>query len=81
MIGSGSVALHFMYFVRIHKTLRMTPAMAAGVSDKLWEIADIVALIDAKEPRSQRCAGLTGNGLTFRSSRCSLFAGEYDACF
>lgn len=36
-------------FVRIHKTLRMTPAMAAGVSDRLWEIGDIVALVEAAE--------------------------------
>ena len=35
--------------VRIHKTLRVTPAMAAGVTDKPWEIADIAALIEAKE--------------------------------
>ena len=48
---ANAVALHFMYykFVRIHASLRMTPAMAAGVTDKLWEIADIVALIEAKE--------------------------------
>jgi len=41
------VALHFMHynFVRIHKTLHTTPAMAAGVSDKLWNIADIAALV------------------------------------
>jgi len=48
---ANAVALHFMYynFVRIHASLRMTPAMAAGVTDKLWEIGDIVALIEAKE--------------------------------
>jgi hypothetical protein len=36
---ANAVALRFMYynFVRIHATLRMTPAMAAGVTDKLWE--------------------------------------------
>ena len=36
-----SVALFTTYynFVRVHKTLRMTPAMAAGVTDRLWEIA------------------------------------------
>jgi hypothetical protein len=34
-------------FVRIHQTLRVTPAMAAGVSDRVWEISDIVALLDA----------------------------------
>lgn len=46
-----AVALHFAYcnFVRIHKTLRVTPAMAAGVTDKLWEMADLVAVIDAAE--------------------------------
>jgi IS1 family transposase len=42
-----AVALHFMHynFVRVHQTLRVTPAMAAGVTDRLWEIADIVALL------------------------------------
>jgi hypothetical protein len=47
-----AVALHMMYynFVRIHKTLRVSPAMAAGVSDRLWEINDIVALVEAAEP-------------------------------
>jgi len=46
-----SVALHFMHynFCRIHKTLRVTPAMEAGVSKKLWEIGDIIDLLDAKE--------------------------------
>ncbi|MGI8958631.1 MAG: IS1 family transposase, partial [Bryobacteraceae bacterium] len=33
-------------FVRIHQTLRTTPAMAAGVTDRLWDISDIVALLD-----------------------------------
>jgi hypothetical protein len=33
-------------FARIHKALRCTPAMAAGVSQKLWELSDIVALLD-----------------------------------
>ena len=45
-----AVALHYMHynFVRIHKTLRTTPAQAAGVTDRLWEIADIVTLLDSK---------------------------------
>lgn len=48
---ANAVALHFVYynFCRIHKTLRVTPAMAAGVTDRLWEVRDIVALIEAKE--------------------------------
>jgi len=43
----AAVALHFMYynFARIHQTLRMTPAMAAGVTGKLWDVEDIVALL------------------------------------
>ena len=43
-----AVALHFMdyNFVRIHKTLRMTPAMAAKVTDRLWEIGDIVKVLE-----------------------------------
>jgi IS1 family transposase len=45
------VALHIMYynFVRIHKTLRVTPAMAAGVADRHWDIADIAKLVEDAE--------------------------------
>jgi hypothetical protein len=43
-----SVALHYMHynFCRIHKTLRITPAMAAGVTDRLWSIGDIVKVLE-----------------------------------
>jgi IS1 family transposase len=42
-----AVALHFMHynFVRVHQSLRVTPALAAGVTTKLWEIVDLVALL------------------------------------
>ena len=42
-----AVSLHFMYynFCRIHKTLRVTPAMEAKVTDRLWDIEDIVKLL------------------------------------
>lgn|SRR5215208_1013108 len=48
---AAAIALHTMYynFVRIHQTLRMTPAMAAGVTDKLWEVSDIVAMLEQWE--------------------------------
>jgi hypothetical protein len=36
-------------FCRIHKTLRVTPAMAAGVTDRLWEVADIVKILEKWE--------------------------------
>lgn len=42
-----AVALHFMYynFCRVHRSLRVTPAMRAGVTDHIWEISEILALI------------------------------------
>jgi len=48
---AASVALYFMYynFARVHKTLRCSPAMAAGVDNRLWEIKDIVSMIEAHE--------------------------------
>ncbi len=51
-----AVALHMMYynFVRLHSKLRMTPAMAAGISDRLWEIGDIVKLIEEAEAIPQK---------------------------
>jgi hypothetical protein len=54
-----AVALHFMYynFVRLHKSLRVTPAMAAGVTDRLWELKDIVALVEAREMEQPRKRG------------------------
>jgi hypothetical protein len=33
-------------FVRIHQTLKITPAMAAGVTDKLWEMSDMVKVLE-----------------------------------
>ena len=46
-----AIALHVMHynFVRIHSTLRCTPAMAAHVTDRLWKISDIVALLDKED--------------------------------
>jgi IS1 family transposase len=48
-----AVALHMMYynFVRVHQKLRTSPAMAAGVSARLWEVSDIVALVEAEEAK------------------------------
>ena len=47
-----SVALHFMHynFCRIHQTLRITPAKAAGVTQELLEIGDIVNVVEAAAP-------------------------------
>lgn len=51
-----ALSLYFVWynFVHIHKTLKVSPAMAAGISDRLWEMGDIVALMDARaEPGSR----------------------------
>jgi hypothetical protein len=51
-----ALALYFVHynFARIHKTLRCTPAMAAGVSTRLWSMEDVVALIDAREAPAKK---------------------------
>jgi hypothetical protein len=43
-----AISLHYMVynFVKIHSTLRCSPAMAAGVTKKLWSVEDVVALLD-----------------------------------
>jgi hypothetical protein len=45
---AAMVALYFMYynFARVHQTLRVTPAMEAGIADHVWSIEEIVALLD-----------------------------------
>jgi IS1 family transposase len=45
-----AVALHFMYynFARVHKTLKQTPAMAAGIADHVWTIQEIIGLLNDK---------------------------------
>ena len=47
-MGSYAVAIYFMWytFAKIHQTLRITPAMAAGVTDHVWDAEDIVALLE-----------------------------------
>ncbi|OXE35507.1 MAG: hypothetical protein CGW95_13485 [Phenylobacterium zucineum] len=47
-----ALALYFTFynFVRVHKSLRMSPAMAAGVTDKLWSMEDIAERIEARRP-------------------------------
>lgn len=47
------VALYTVWynFVRIHKTLRVTPAMAAGVTDRLWSMEDVAALVEDAAPK------------------------------
>jgi hypothetical protein len=63
-----AIALHTMFynFVRIHQTLKTTPAMAAGVTKRLWEMSDVVEMLEAWEatqealPRSVPQGALAG---------------------
>ena len=49
----AAVAIHFMHynFARIHKTLRVTPAMEAGVSDYVWSMEEILGMVDSFLPK------------------------------
>lgn len=54
-----AAALHVMYhnFVRVHSKFRISSAMAAGVSKKLWKIGDIVALVKTEEAKNDLACG------------------------
>lgn len=53
-----ALALHYVHynFVRIHKTLRCTPAMEAGVADRLWTVRDVAELLERQEEEKQHAA-------------------------
>jgi hypothetical protein len=44
----AAVALHYMHynFCRVHQTLRVTPAMEAGIADHVWSIEELIGLLD-----------------------------------
>jgi len=48
------VALYALWynFVRVHKTLRVSPAMAAGIDSRLWSVENVLAMIDEYAERS-----------------------------
>jgi hypothetical protein len=48
-----AVALHFMHynFCRVHQTLRVTPAMEAGIADHVWSISEIVGLLEGRDEK------------------------------
>lgn len=60
------LSLHFCFynFCRIHKSLRVTPAMAAGITDRLWTLEDIVAKIDAMAPPPAKRGPTRSDGLS-----------------
>jgi IS1 family transposase len=48
---TAAISLHFMHynFCRVHKTLGMTPAMAAGISDHVWPLSELIGLLESAE--------------------------------
>jgi IS1 family transposase len=69
----AAISLHFMYynFIRIHQTLRITPAMAAGVTDHLWDMSEVVAMLEAERQERQeagRAKSRETNDLRFNQS-------------
>lgn len=69
-----SVAIHFMHynFVRIHQTLRITPAMAAGVTSRLWSLADMVQVIEEWEAGKSAKRTAMGSALSAECKRVKL---------
>jgi len=59
----ASVALYFMHynFCRQHKTLRVTPAMHAGISNYIWSMEDVLMMLETMD-RQHRLAFFTSNG-------------------
>src|SRR3990167_1226635 len=51
-----AISIYFMHynFARIHKTLRCTPAMAAGITDHVWELEEIVGLLGNAERKDSK---------------------------
>jgi IS1 family transposase len=50
----ASIAIHYMHynFCRVHETLRVTPAMEAGLTDHVWSVEEMISLLDAKSAHS-----------------------------
>ena len=65
-----AVSLHFMFynFGRIHRSLRVTPAMEAGVSDHVWSIEEIAGLLDEKEQEAIESGALKRGSYKKRAS-------------
>ncbi len=66
-------------FVRIHKTLRTTPAMAANITKRLWEIGDIVDVLEAFENPQGRRASYNAKQCLDKATECERIASQVKA--
>jgi len=55
-IAAVALGYYAYNFIKIHRTLRTTPAMAAGVTSRVWEERDLVAAWEAWEQEEERAA-------------------------
>ncbi len=55
-LAAAAVSLHFMHynFCRVHKTLGTTPAVAAGITDDVWKLDELIALEAAEATPTKR---------------------------
>jgi hypothetical protein len=86
---TAAVALHTMYynFVRVHQTLKISPAMAAGATDRLWEVSDIVQVLEdweaqqVSEPQFEPEENRIGSGwfvrVTFPNGETEAVYGDF----
>jgi hypothetical protein len=65
-----AIAIYFMHynFCRIHQTLRVTPAMEAGISDHVWEAEEVIGLLEAEEQRAIESGALKRGSYAPRNS-------------
>jgi hypothetical protein len=75
-----ALALNFVFynFTRIHKTLRMSPAMAAGITDRLWSLDDVIAKIDELAP-APKPRGNYGDRCNNPQTHADYRIGSHDA--
>ena len=64
-----AVSLHFMHynFCRVHKTLRVTPAMQAGLTDHVWSIAELIALVKPRKASQTAAKKAAENAMVLRA--------------
>ena len=60
----ASIAIHYMHynFCRVHESIRVTPAMEAGIANHVWSIEEVIALLNVKEAKPagpSRIAGVS----------------------
>lgn len=73
-----AVSLHFMFydFARIHKTLRLTPAMAAGVTDHVWSLEEMLRWDEGGSGRNRTSHLMRGSQLVTRLHQDHYYADD-----